>query len=142
MGEIWPPMTEPAYDNPNMAAMKPGNFFTIANEDHPAYDLFRALEAQGWEWEKPKGGRHWLTMTHGDRFITFSLFGQGCFSAGSFFEHSVIGLEDYDNVWSEALPHIARFMRINSDQRADMFRRARDLWTTTTAASGREDDDA
>ena len=40
-----------------------------------------------------------------------SLFGQGCFGAGTFFETNPIGFEDSDGVWAAALPHINEFLQ-------------------------------
>lgn len=104
-----------------MAAIKPGNFFTLCEETHPAYDLYRALTEQGWSWEWQGGSRHWVTMTKGDRYISCSLFGQGSFGGRNEHGDYGVGLEDYDNVWSDAMPHIATFMRVMSDERAAMF---------------------
>jgi hypothetical protein len=123
----WPPTNEPAYGpESGLHGIKEGNFFTLREEDHPAYVLFRALVEQGWEWARDyiKGGRHWMYMTHGKRFIAFSLFGQGHFGEGSVFDARGVCLEDYDYVWINALPHIITFMKSEADYREDMYRRA------------------
>ena len=111
----WPPTNESPYSNPKMAELKPGNFFTLREEDHPAYDLYRALAKQGWS-RKDHKSRHWVTLTKDDRYITFSLFGQGGFGCRNEHGEYGIGLEDFDNVWTGALPHITTFMRIMADQ--------------------------
>lgn len=105
-----------------MEAIKPGNFFTLRAEDHPAYDLYRALAAQGWAYDI-SSSRHWVKMDKGDRYISFSLFGQGAFGGRNEHGDFGVGLEDYDNVWSDALPHIATFMRKLSDDHAEMMKR-------------------
>jgi hypothetical protein len=98
-----------------MQAHKPGNFFTMASEDHPAYILFRALRDQGWEWDI-SGGRHWCSMTKGDAFCSFSLWGQGHF--GSRNEHGIygVGFEDRSGTWSDALPAITKFLQESAEQ--------------------------
>ena len=123
----WPPTSASPYDDPVTAEMKPGNFFTLS-QDHPAYDLFRALVDLGWQWDA-SGGRHWVHMWkdcyhdgngYGERrwkaVVTFSLFGQGVFENRN--EHGSwgIGFEDYNlktgtTVWLEALPHLTTFMQ-------------------------------
>lgn len=106
-----------------MEKMKPGNFFTLRSEDHPAYDLYRTLTDQGWD-SGFVGSRHWVEMTNGNRYITFSLFGQGVFGGRNEHGDYGIGLEDFDNVWSDALLPIAKFMRTFSDEHAEMMQRA------------------
>lgn len=126
---MWPPISENAYGDDHY---KKGNFFTLRDEDHYAYDLFRALDAQGWEWDREqlKGGRHWLHMKNGDRRVIFSLFGQGIvkcerFENDNYYEWG-ISLEDYDYVWINALPHVVTFMKTSADQRKDMYDRGRE----------------
>lgn len=121
MNETWPPTTESPYGSSEMARYKPGNFFTLRSEDHPAYDLYRALSAQGWTMNGIGSSRHWCELTNGDRFITFSLFGQGIFGNGTTYDSQGIGLEDFDDIWSNALPHIVTFMRTFSDERSKMM---------------------
>lgn len=121
--DTWPPTTESPYGDSKMAEHKPGNFFTMRDEDHPAYDLFRALAAQGWAWDC-SSSRHWIHMTKDDGYVSFSLFGQGSFGCQNEHGRYGIGVEDFDNVWSDALPHIAAFMRTMSDEHAEMMRKA------------------
>lgn len=133
----WPPTDQSPYDQPTMQRMKPGNFFLLAKEDHPAYDLFRALVGLGWQWNAD-GGRHWCHMWkdcyhdgngYGERrwraVVNFSLWGQGMFENTN--EHGSwgIGFEDYDlktgeTVWLPALPHLTKFMQYQADSGAKM----------------------
>lgn len=108
--DLWPPTDASPYDSEVKRVGKPGNFFTLRDEDHPAYDLFRALVAQGWTWDAG-GGRHWVKMRKGYAYASFSLFGQGHF--GSENERGVygIGFEDADGTWSLALPALTAFMQ-------------------------------
>jgi hypothetical protein len=125
VNSVWPPTDENAYGDDHY---KKGNFFTIRAENHPAYDLFRALTAQGWDWDRERflNGRHWLKMTKGKRYVNFSLWFQGIFGEedDKDNEWGVI-LEDFDYAWINALPHIVEFMRHGADSRKDMMDNAK-----------------
>ena len=126
--EGWPPTTRSPYEEssagPVMMEMKPGNFFTLVDDENfPCYVLFRALESLGWSWDIG-GGRHWCHMWkdcyyHGNGYgekrwkavVVFSLWGQGSFHNEN--EHGTwgIGFEDRDGTWTKAMPHLTEFMK-------------------------------
>ena len=125
----WPPTDEPAYGpESGWHGIKEGNFFTMADEDHPAYVLFCALSDLGWSWDI-SGGRHWCRMWkdcyhdgngYGERRwraeVNFSLWGQGIVQNTNDHGSWGLGLED-DGTWSEALPHITEFMKWSAASR-------------------------